>query len=393
MTSPDNVLENGHLRAVINANGTIDLTHKASGRTFTGLHVLIDKGDAGDEYSYSWPEHDEIIRSTEFPCRIRKIEDSPVRVAYEISTVMRLPASATKDFKGRSKKRIANPARTVVSLGRTARRLEFATTVENNSKDHTLRAAFPTGLRTASSFAEMPFDVTERPIAIEHPPKEAWIEEPATTHPQGTFCYLTDAKVSFAVLNRGLPGYDAPDEPDRRIELTLLRSVGCIARGELLTRRMFLLPVETPGAYCLGPNTYEYAVTVVENEDRGALALEAHAFNAGLRAMESDKRLPHEPGEVSFVKLSPTALVCTAVKRSEDGKLLVVRCYNATNEPVQGRLELHWPIKKAWHLAPSEAKRSEIRDLKGRAVRFKAGRKQIVTLGLQLDGRPAAKGR
>ena len=393
MTSPDNVLENDHLRAVINANGTVDLTHKASGRTFPGLNVLIDKGDAGDEYSYSWPEHDEIIRSTDFPCTIRRIEDSPVRVAYEISTVMRLPASATKDFKGRSTKRVPNAVRTVVSLGRTARRLEFATAVDNKSKDHTLRAAFPTGLRTGSSFAEMPFDVTERPIAIEHPPKEAWIEEPATTHPQGTFCYLTDGKVSLAVLNRGMPGYDAPDEPDRRIELTLFRSVGCIARGELLTRRMFLLPVPTPGAYCLGPNTYEYAVTVVENEDRGAIAVEAHAFNAGLRAMESDKLYPQVPGEVSFVSLEPTALVCTAVKRSEDGKLLVVRAYNATDKAVQGRLELRWPVKKAWHLAPSEAKVSEIRDVKGNAVRFKAGRKQIVTLGVQIDKHPAAKGR
>ncbi|MBN1918166.1 MAG: hypothetical protein JW889_09670 [Verrucomicrobia bacterium] len=392
-TTPDNVLENDHLRAVVNPNGTVDLTHKASGRTFTSLNEYIDKGDSGDEYSYSWPEHDEIIRSTELPCTIRKIEDSPVRIAYEITTALRLPASATKDFRGRARKRVPNPVRTVVSLGRTARRLEFATTVDNRSKDHTLRAAFPTGLRTASSFAEMPFDVTERLIVIEHPSQEAWLEEPATTHPQGTFCYLTDGAVSFAVLNRGMPGYDAPDEPDRRIELTLFRSVGCIARGELLTRRMFLMPVPTPDAYCLGPNTYEYAVAIVENEDRGAIASEAHAFNAGLRSMDSDKVFPQAPAEVSFVCLSPSALVCTAIKRSEDGKLLVVRAYNATNKPLKGRLDLHWPVRKAWHLAPSEAKISEIRSVRGNAVRFNAGRKQIVTLGVLIDNRAASRRR
>ncbi|MGH2351179.1 MAG: hypothetical protein ACRDJN_06140, partial [Chloroflexota bacterium] len=49
-------LENEHLRVDVAPNGTLTLTHKASGRSFADLLAFEDGGDVGDEYTYSPPQ-------------------------------------------------------------------------------------------------------------------------------------------------------------------------------------------------------------------------------------------------------------------------------------------------------------------------------------------------
>lgn len=44
----EHTAENDRLAVSIHANGSFDLTHKPSGRTYRSLGIFEDKGDAGD---------------------------------------------------------------------------------------------------------------------------------------------------------------------------------------------------------------------------------------------------------------------------------------------------------------------------------------------------------
>ena len=53
------------------------------------------------------------------------------------------------------------------------------------------------------------------------------------------------------------------------------------------------------------------------------------------------------PGKLSFLSLSPDALVLRAVKPREDGGALIVRCYNPTAEALPAALATCWPVEQA----------------------------------------------
>ena len=47
LASARNTMENEFVKVFINPNGTLDMTHKESGRMLTGLHYFEDSGEAG----------------------------------------------------------------------------------------------------------------------------------------------------------------------------------------------------------------------------------------------------------------------------------------------------------------------------------------------------------
>ncbi|MBN2309087.1 MAG: hypothetical protein JXR94_08960, partial [Candidatus Hydrogenedentes bacterium] len=73
-----NVLENEHLRAAFNADGTIDLTHKETGRTYAGIHYLEDSGETGQSWVHMLPDDNQIITSHGFPVSIALEEAGPL---------------------------------------------------------------------------------------------------------------------------------------------------------------------------------------------------------------------------------------------------------------------------------------------------------------------------
>ena len=88
-----NVLENEHLRVVFNSNGTLDMTHKETDHTFTGLHYLEDSGEAGHSWIHQPPERDEIITSHGAPCSIALEESGPLFAKMRVDYRMQIPVS------------------------------------------------------------------------------------------------------------------------------------------------------------------------------------------------------------------------------------------------------------------------------------------------------------
>ncbi|HEY0070586.1 MAG TPA: glycoside hydrolase family 38 C-terminal domain-containing protein, partial [Chloroflexia bacterium] len=443
-----NWLENELVRVEVAEDGAFTLTDKASGEKYGPLNVFRSEADRGDEYSFCPAEGDEPVDSLDCAATVALVEEGPLRATVEVSLTMQLPAALTEDRTRRVDERVAVPIRSRIALNAGQRRVEVRTEVENTARDHRLRATFMTGVHTNEADAQGQFVVMRRPVDL--PPEErARVpefdeEQEVSYHPQRAFVDVSDGTRGLAVLNRGLPEYEAvPSDEGVWLGITLLRCVGWLSRDDLSTRYKHAgPPLETPEAQCLGKYVFEYAV-VAHTEDwlQGGIPAETESyvsplFSAPVQArgegvrivadeaieavgesgevagdegsatqMLEDSVSPNVPGaasgnaaaqlpiEASFYSITPSELLFSACKRSEEGDALILRVYNTAPYPVDATLVLALPgTVRLANLAERDLPEPlvpQASDTPGaRTFRFAANKHEIVTLSIRSDKQP-----
>jgi hypothetical protein len=329
------------------SDGTLTLVDRASGRTFAGLNRFVDGGDAGDEYNYAPPlEQDRFVAAPVGPPQIA-VERRPTAETLHVRLACRVPAALGPGRATRSEDLVELPIDTTVTLYPGVPRVEIETRVENSARDHRLRVHFPTGIHAAQAWTDAAFDVLSRPVGTPTHGQD-WQEQPVATWPQQGFADVHDATGGLMVAGDGLPEVEVlPGDDGDAIALTLLRSVGWLSRGDLLTRRANAGPtLPTPGAQCLGTHTFRYALIPHRSGWERAF-LEAHRFLSPLRALQLWGGPPERTCH-SLVAAHPAQVVVSAVKLPEDGEpALVVRVYNPLDRPVDLELALGLPFERA----------------------------------------------
>jgi mannosylglycerate hydrolase len=393
----ERTVENRYLRARLNDDGSLDVFDKISECDYRGLAVFEDRADAGDSYDFSPPPGDMPIYSRSRAAEIRVLERGPLRGLVELTIRLDLPEELCQDRRTRCSERRAVPIVCWVSLEAASPLLRFRTRVKNTVKDHRLRVLFPTGLATEVSCADTQFDVVQHEITAPSqrveplPPNLERIllgareSQPTAVFPQCRFVDLSDGGKGMAVLNRGLPAYEILSGSNT-VALTLFRSVGWLARSDLSTRTGDAGPrIRTPEAQCLREMEFNYALYFHQGDWRGGkVHRQAEHFNSALPLVKTDRH----PGVLSckdgFLRLcSPgDVLQVTALKRSEDGVGLVVRCYNPGHRTVKGTLISKVAIAGAHYtdLPESAVRRIAVAD--GNRLTFTAKPKRIITLKL-----------
>jgi len=320
------------------------VTDKTTGAVYAGLNRFVDGGDRGDEYNYCAPEHDVIVDRPAARPTTTRVEDGPARATLKIEMTCRLPMALTDDRATRSTETIEMPITSYVSLASGVRRVDVRTVVENRAGDHRLRVHFPAPLVTDHSDAEDHFDVAHRPIDVPTSTQD-WIEQPVPTHPQRGFVDVSDGQIGLMIANRGLPEYEVLGGNRGKsggtiVALTLLRCVGWLSRDDFPARRGHAGPaLETPEAQMLGRWEFDYAI-ILHSGDWQMAFQGAHAYQTPLRAVVTDQHVGTLPTESSFLHVEPGALVVSAIKWAEENDGLVVRIYNISTEPVEGRIKL-----------------------------------------------------
>jgi alpha-mannosidase len=307
-------IESDCLRVEAQPDGTLSIFDKSSGRRFDGLHGLEDERDVGDLYNFCPVAGAAPWRSD--GAAVRVLRDGPE--VWELELRIAGPCSLT----------------TVVRLINGLRRVEFHTTLENRTRDHRLRAVFPTGAKDGGGLvrAEGQFALVHRPL---HPPepRTEWVEPPdPTQHTLGAV-----ALGPLALLTKGLPEYEArPTAHGAELCLTLLRAVGLISRpsGAIATRPLGAGPaIPTPEGQCLGRHELEYALLP------GADTLDATA----LLQASMDYRHPFVLAPAGTQLDSPLSVkgevVFSCLKGAEDGDGLILRCFNPSDARVQIRVD------------------------------------------------------
>lgn len=383
----DHAIENEFFQVTPNPNGTANLRDKETGIIYEELNFFEDLEDAGDEYDYSpLPAFRSVrITSHKSEARLSLVHRTPYKQSIDISLEMRVPRGLKPDRTARSAQMVSLPIRSTVTLFRGIRRVDFDTTVENRACDHRLRAAFPTGIRAMAAHAESKFDVVRRPFPI---PRytERYYQPPVATKHVETFVDVHDGRRGFALLNQGLPEYEARQEAGGVVLYqTLFRSVGWLSRPDLLTRaRGGAGPARpTPGAQMLGTWTFRYSLVPHRGSwEDSAMWQAAQSFTSPMKAHLCETGAGNLPTELSFLTIEPATAVLSCVKRSESGRGIIVRFYNPTSRDIRARLRFFRPLSRACLVRLDETPLKPLRVAAQNALSLSVAAKQIITLQL-----------
>ena len=346
MLKKPQTIENEYLRVSINPNGTYDVSDKETGRVYEGLGFFKDSGEIGNPWEHHVPERDETFTTLNEKAEITLLCEGELECAYKIKINWALPEGRSTDEKTRSKH--LNPCRieTVLSLKKGSRYIGLETTVENNSEDHYLQIGFPTNIKAEYSYAQGQFDVVKRQVAKRD--YSLYDEIPMTEHPMNSFVDLSDGKYGAAVLNTGLKAYEASDDEQNTLYITLLR---CFPLRICVTSDMQNYSDWDKGSQMLGKNVFRYAFMPHSGDwEQGNVWGESERFNLELAAAQiSPTKYGKNPASHSFLELTSERLHISAIKRAEDNAGCVVRLFNPSDKTIKASIRLNngfAPIEK-----------------------------------------------
>lgn len=346
-------VENEYLRVEFDLGngGALRVFDKRSGEAYEGLAYLEDGGDVGDEYDYSPPERDRTATSWGCRASFEVVEQGPVYVRARVKYSMRVPASASLDRKSRSAEEVELPVELYATLYAGLPRVDLEIRIDNRAKDHRLRVAFPTGVTVGRHAAKSHYMVVERPNEPPHYYLRGREKAPVRTWPTRLWVDVSEGRRGLCVAAKGLHEYEVRGGPAGcEIVYTLLRAVGWLSRGDLLTRPGHAGPeLPTPEAQCLGLQSFELTI-IPHTGSWSEASVHKAALEWAVPALAHED-VPHSgelPPEFSLVEVEGDPLLSSTLKRSVDGRGLILRIYNPSPRYVDAKLSLRWKPMVVW---------------------------------------------
>jgi alpha-mannosidase len=302
-------IEAGDITVVAGADGSISVT--IGDRAYTGLFGIEDAIDRGDSYDCDLDPDREVqvgaldVRRTRHESGIARL-----RVVRELVGIGTLTVEAC------------------VAPGVPFVRCEVE--LDNRAPDHRLRLRFPTGAGVDRFDAATTFDTAHRTTAPVDDSR--WVHPaPRTFAQQGWI-----AANGLVVGAPGLP--EAEVTPSGEILVTLVRSVGALARVELRTRPLPAGPeMMAPGAQTQG----RVGATV----SLARSPVDARAAEIGLCGVLGGDA-PLLAAGASLLELDSRRCVLSACKPAQDGDGVVVRVLNPTDASEPARLRFGLDVRR-----------------------------------------------
>lgn len=326
----ERIIENGPLHLTIEKNGTITMEDRKNKRKLNNLHIFEDIGDIGNEYIFKQPFCDQpILSSNKENSEVKVLVDTPEIAKISILQEMEIPVSADERLEKeqqmvvefryrkaeRSKEKRILQIKTIMTIRKDSKKIDFETTLDNQMKDHRLRVLFPTKLHVEHHEADSIFEVVKRPNHV----SKSW-ENPTNPQHQQAFVNIHDEEYGVTVGNFGLNEYEVTE--DGQIAVTLLRSV-----GELGDWGYF----PTPEAQCLGEHRFNYSIELHGPEEKFSTYLHAYAAQIPF----STQQIKHHEGTLiskqQYLTIKSETFAITALKRSKFSDKVVVRGFNMSS--------------------------------------------------------------
>ncbi|HFU6208063.1 TPA: alpha-mannosidase [Enterococcus faecium] len=324
------IIENGPLHLTIEKNGTITMEDRKNKRKLNNLHIFEDIGDIGNEYIFKQPFCDQpILSSNKENSEVKVLVDTPEIAKISILQEMEIPVSADERLEKeqqmvvefryrkaeRSKEKRILQIKTIMTIRKDSKKIDFETTLDNQMKDHRLRVLFPTKLHVEHHEADSIFEVVKRPNHV----SKSW-ENPTNPQHQQAFVNIHDEEYGVTVGNFGLNEYEVTE--DGQIAVTLLRSV-----GELGDWGYF----PTPEAQCLGEHRFNYSIELHGPEEKFSTYLHAYAAQIPF----STQQIKHHEGTLiskqQYLTIKSETFAIAALKRSKFSDKVVVRGFNMSS--------------------------------------------------------------
>jgi len=390
------VLENEMLKIYINENASFTIHDKRNGEVFKNQNILEDSADHGDTYNYDPLKNDKLITTKGAKGKITLKHNGPFLATYEIKTELTLPQCLTDDRKARRKRLIRLPIFVHITLKKNSPLVYITTRIDNQIKDHRLRAIF-TGVKCDFVYVQTQGDVVKRRIneykaypqskkrniahhtSIGELPKEIG---PSSTQFQRNFVGVNDGERGLIIFNKGLPEYEA--KTDGTIALTLLRCVGWLSQDDLNAREKLAGPnILVPEAQCIGMHTFEYAILPQPGTWQATpIYREENKYSIPLKCLEIPWQKGELPPKLSFLRIKPDALMVSAIKKAYTDNNIIIRLFNPTKKSLKGTMEILHGINKAWVTDLNEDKKEKIPVRSDKSILLEVGPKKIMTISI-----------
>lgn len=257
-----NTLENKYIKLSIKEDGTWDIVDKARGITYENQHIIVDDGNAGDEYDYSPSFKDQRFDSIGKLKDIKNIKNTPLETSLQITYEMAIPKTTSNEE--RSRELVTVKIKTIVTLRKYDRQLYIKTTIDNTAKNHRIQVLFDLHKTVKTNFADVQLGEIIRDNAFDESSmsiSENWHEYYYPVFNQHKYSGLKDQDTGFIVMNKGLPQYEIYNEKSTKLGITLLSCVGNMGNTDLKFRpgRRSGSTDATPDSQMLGKHTLEYS--------------------------------------------------------------------------------------------------------------------------------------
>lgn len=360
-------LRNGHLSVQVHDDGGVALESTVGNRRIHSLIQFEDHADVGDLYTPAPRPRDVRLEYR----GVRRVDRGPLRGTLELS--FRIVAGA----QGRGV-RVADVS-VRLSLDADVPFLRVQVAGENRDQDHRLRLLFASDVPRPEVWADAAFGPVRRvPLVIGF--EESAVEHAPPTAPLHRYVSLFGQNRGFTLYSDGLAEYESMD--DGTIAVTLVRAVGELSRNDLPERPGHAgWPTSTPAAQCVGPFGGAFAVYLHGPRDAGtSAAIERVADDVLCPPVGFTLRAALAvPAPVRGIELVGRGLTFSAMKESDDGQWLVLRCVNVTDEPVDGSWSLPFDVRDARASRLDERPLSEL-SASARTVSFRARPHDVVTI-------------
>lgn len=373
IASGHSILENSHLKAEVQPNGTLTLKDKDSGKTFENLGFFEDSAEFGDPWNRIIDEANLIQNSLDCHAESYILYNGELEGCIRTEMNFPVPMGKNPDSKTRSMELVQIPITIDYKLKKNANQIEMRIALKNRAKDHRLRIHFPTGLANAtSSWADGQFDVLKRPIKV--PDGTDFIEAPYATHPMWNFVDVSDHENGFAVINDGLIEYEVVDDADRSIAVTLMRCFG-----------KFVYSRPTPGSQCQGKHVYHFAICPHQGTwKEGELFQKTYQFLTPIQAIQSAPTKGKKLGvKQSIINIDNKIVNFGAIKPTEDQEGLLVRLWNPSSEAQPITLSSDLEIEAADLLSLEEISKGKQLQIENGCAQYTIAAKRIDTVRIK----------
>jgi len=320
----NNSIENKFLQIIINSDGTLNIKNKSSNIEFKNLFKITDEADVGDSYNFSCILDDKPI--------IAKFKNSQILENNNLQNVLRLnyemliPTHA-KNENTRSKKSLKHNFTVDLILTSYSKRLDLKIEYENLSKDHILKLNFNLPESITETISEDTFGTIKRNFKKDYDykkllPREKYKETDININCLQRFVMAQN----LCILTKGLQEYEVFKN---NLNITLLRSFGCISKKTLLTRTAAAgPPLPTPEGQCLGKQTAELSL-LITNDKKEAFK-EADFFYNPFVVIDG-KNQKTLVKDFEFLNI-PDDFYIYNIKEADNKNDIIIKIFNLTNE-------------------------------------------------------------
>lgn len=336
--------ENEYIALSISNDGSVSITDKTNGKVYDGLNAFIDDGEVGNGWFAENPlSGNNVVSSKGAYSVIEVMKNGPLYKQFRVTKHMSIPKAAEYNTYRRSEERTDIKITTDIILRQGSRHVEFETVIDNNARDHRLRVEFPTGTEGNRYLASQAFTFIERGRGVTE--KGANFAEPEAyeKNTSGIICVKNEnCGLSFI----GKEGFhEIGVSKSGVITATMLRCFG----------RIMFNQIANEGAQLIGKHKFRYAVSLETNL--------ADLIETKKQMMEifTNVKSGCDENSESLIELDGDVAV-SIVKPSEDGKGIIIRLYNPTNDSKTAALKFKFEAKNAAEvdLAENVLQKSEI---------------------------------